>query len=70
MAFQYKIDVMKTKKKKGYSTYILRKEKLLGESAIQKLRKGDLPSWRELDKLCALLELPFEEIIERVSDEE
>ena len=70
MAFKYKIDVIAALKEKGYSSYTLRKERIMGESTIQKLRKGNLPSWNELDKLCTLLELPFEEIIERTPDAE
>lgn len=35
MSIVYKIDVLSALKEKGYSTYKLRKEKLLGESVIQ-----------------------------------
>ena len=40
MALKYKINVLDSLKEKGYTTYTLRKEKLLSESTIQKLRVG------------------------------
>ena len=38
----YKIDVLETVKESGYNTTCLRKEKLLGENAIQSLRRGEM----------------------------
>lgn len=38
----YKIDVLDTLKESGYTTTKLRKEKLLGENAIQSLRHGEM----------------------------
>ena len=40
MALGYKIDIIKALKEKGISTDIMRKEKILSESTIQKLREG------------------------------
>lgn len=40
MPISYKIDILAELKATGYSTYRLRKEKLLGESTIQSLRIG------------------------------
>ena len=48
----------------GFTTYKLRKEGVLGEAAIQKLRKGGLPSWRELDYICRITAYRIDEIIE------
>ena len=39
--FVYKFDVLETLKESGYNTTKLRKEKLLGENAIQSLRRGE-----------------------------
>ena len=36
----YKIDVLDMLKKEGYTQTTLRKEKLIGQDAIQKMRKG------------------------------
>ena len=69
MALQYKINVLDTLKEKGYTTYTLRKEKLLGESTIQKLR-GALPvSWENLETLCKLLECNIGDIIEFINED-
>ena len=41
MPLKYKFDVLQALKEKGYSAYTIRKEKLLSESTIQKLRSGE-----------------------------
>jgi putative transcriptional regulator len=61
---QYKINVLEELKQKGYTTYTLRKEKLLGESTIQKLRNNLPVSWENLEVLCGLLDCNIEDIIE------
>ena len=38
----YKIDVLDMLKKEGYTQTTLRKEKLIGQDAIQKMRKGEM----------------------------
>ena len=56
MPLVYKIDVLQTLIRKGYTTYKLRTEKLLSESTIQKLRKNKGVAWENLETLCALLD--------------
>ena len=69
MALQYKINVLDFLKEKGYTTYTLRKEKLLGESTIQKLR-GNLPvSWENLEVLCKLLDCNIGDIVEYIKED-
>lgn len=46
----YKIDVLETLKESGYNTTRLRKEKLLGENAIQSLRRGEMVGIIALEK--------------------
>jgi putative transcriptional regulator len=60
---KYKINVLEELKQKGYTSYILRKEKLLGESTIQKLRVGEGVSWDNLETLCKLLDCNIGDII-------
>ena len=60
----YKIDVLEKLKERGYSTYRLRKEKLLGEATIQSLRDNKLVSWENIGRLCALLECQPGDIVE------
>ena len=64
MALKYKINVLDELKEKGYSSYTLRKEKLLSESTIQKLRDGEGVSWDNLDTLCKLLDCDISELLE------
>ena len=52
----YKIDIISALKEKGYSTYKLRKEKLLAEGVIQSLREGKAVSLDNIGRLCALLD--------------
>ena len=56
MPVVYKIDVLEKLKERGYSTYRLRKDKLLGEATIQHLRNNTLVSWENIGRLCVLLE--------------
>ena len=51
----YKIDVMNALKNAGYSSYRLRKEKLIGEAMLQKIRQGEMMSWETLSKVCKML---------------
>ena len=64
MPVGYKIDVLAALKEKGYSTYKLRKDKLLGESVIQQLREGEAVSWANVARLCELLGCDVGDIME------
>lgn len=69
MALKYKIDVLSALKASGYSTYQIRKDKLLSESTVQKLRNKLPVSWENLETLCKLLNMQIGDIIEYVPDE-
>ena len=62
----YKINVLETLKESGYTTSRLRKEKLLGENAIQTLRRGDMVGIIALEKICTLLDMQPGNIIKYV----
>ena len=68
MALQYKINVLEALKEKGYTTYALRKEKLLSESTIQKLRVGEGVAWDNLETLCKLLDYDISDLLEYVKE--
>ena len=70
MPIVYKIDVLKALKDKGFSTYNLRKEKLLSEGMIQALRDKRPISWDNLEKLCRLLQCQPSDLIEYVEEEQ
>lgn len=60
----YKIDILDTLKKEGYTQTRLRKEKLIGQDAIQKMRKGDMIGINVLATVCELLNMQPGNIIE------
>lgn len=68
MPIQYKINVISALKDAGYSTYRLRKEKLLGEATIQKFRKNELVSWENITTICRLLDCQPGDIVEYISE--
>ena len=68
MAIGYKIDVLAALSAAGYSSYKLRREKLMGESTRTKIRSGGLPSWHELDTICRLLHCQPGDIVEYIED--
>lgn len=55
MPIRYKTDILEALKAKGYSTYRIRKEKLLAESTVQAFRKGELVSLDNIARICELL---------------
>jgi putative transcriptional regulator len=66
----YKINVLDTLKECGYNTTRLRKEKLLGENAIQYLRENKMVGAKALDNICRLLDMQPGNIIKYVEDSE
>lgn len=70
MGLQFKINVINALKDKGYSSYILRTQRLLSESTIQKLRSGQGLSWDNIETLCRLLECQPGDLIEYIKDGE
>ena len=69
MGLKFKVDVLAALKDKGITTYQIRKEKLLSESTVQKLRAGIGVSWENLEALCRLLDCQPYDLIEYVKDE-
>ncbi len=70
MAIKYKTNVLALLKNNGYTTYKLRKEKILGESTLQKMRTNILLSWAELNTVCTLLNVQPGDILEFIPDDE
>ena len=66
MAIRYKVDILAELKKKGYSSTRIREEKLIGQSHLQQLRRGELVSWKILNIICSLLECQPGDLIEYV----
>jgi putative transcriptional regulator len=70
MAIQYKIDVIAALKEAGYNTNRIRKEKIMGEAMLQKIRSGQMVSWATLDTICDLLSMQPADIIEFVKTDD
>uniref|UniRef100_UPI004057753F helix-turn-helix domain-containing protein n=1 Tax=Agathobacter sp. TaxID=2021311 RepID=UPI004057753F len=62
--FGYKINVIEALKNNGYNSTRILKENILSQSAMQKLRKGEMIGIKTLEQLCDLLELQPGDIIE------
>lgn len=69
MPIKYKFDVMDALKVAGYSSTRLRKEKLLGESYMQQLRRGELVSWKAIETVCSLLACQPGDLLEYVPED-
>ena len=69
MAIRYKVDILAELKKKGYSSTRIREEKLIGQSYLQQLRRGELVSWKILNIICSLLECQPGDLIEYVEEQ-
>lgn len=67
---RYKVDILKELKEKDYTSYRLRKDKLIGESQIQKIRKGEISSKETLNTICKLLQCQPGDILEYIEDEQ
>lgn len=68
MPLKYKIDVLQALKNKGYNTNTLRKNKLLAEGALQRLRHSEPVSWSSLAQICKLLECQPGDILAYIPD--
>ena len=64
--FVYKINVLETLSESGYTPGKLRKEKLLGENAIQSLRENKMVGIKALDQICSILDMQPGNIIKYV----
>ncbi|MBR3752031.1 MAG: helix-turn-helix transcriptional regulator [Ruminiclostridium sp.] len=65
---KYKIDVLSALKEAGYNTNTIRKEKIMGEAMLQKLRSGQMVSWNVLETICSLLDCQPGDLIEFVKE--
>ena len=64
---KYKDDILLILKQSGYSTYRLRKDRIMGESKIQNIR-NNLVSIETINQLCKLLNCQPGDILEYTPD--
>lgn len=69
MALQFKVNILEALKEKGYTTYKLRKDNILSQSTLQKLREGKGLAWENIERLCALLDCQPGDLLEYVKEE-
>ena len=70
MPIRYKFDIVEELKNRGFSTYRIRKEKLLNETTLTKLRAKDATvTLATIDTLCRLLNCQPSDLIEYVPEE-
>ena len=65
---KYKLDVIEKMKKEGYNTSTIRKDKIMGEAMLQKIRSGQMVSWATLETICSLLDCQPGDLIEFVRE--
>ena len=63
---KYKIDILEALKEKGYTSYKIRKDKLIGEAQLTKIRSGEIASKETLNTICRLLSCQPGDILEYV----
>ena len=68
MPIVYKMKVLQALKDAGYNTNKIRKEKIMGESMLQKLREGQMVSWATLETICAILHCQPGDLLEFIPD--
>ena len=68
MALQFKVNILESLKEKGYTTYKLRKDNILSQSTLQKLREGKGLAWESIERLCALLDCQPGDLLEYVKE--
>lgn len=65
---QYKINVIESLREAGYNSTRILRENILSQSAMQKLRKGEMVGIKTLEKLCELLDMQPGNIIKYVEN--
>ncbi len=68
MPVVYRKDILAALKDAGYSSYRIRREKLMGEATLQKIRNNEMVSWDNIVTLCKLLNCQPGDLVEYVED--
>lgn len=67
---KYRINIIAEMKKAGYSTVRIRRERIVGESTLQKMRSGDTSiNLESLGAICNILQCQLSDLVEWVPDE-
>ena len=68
MPLRYKVNILEKLKEAGYTTYRLRRERILGEAIIQALRDEKPIAWATIETICDLLKCQPGDLIERTEE--
>lgn len=68
MAIRYKIDLLEALKSAGYTSYKIRKDGTINQTALQRIREGKLISWEQLSNVCTALNMQPGDILENVPE--
>lgn len=68
MPLKYKFNIITALRENGYNSTRIRKEKIFGESTMQKFRTSEVVSTDNIARLCELLGCQPGDILEYVSD--
>lgn len=66
--FVYKINVIESLNEAGYNTTRILRENLIGQSAMQKLRNGEMVGIKTLEKICELLDMQPGNVIKYIEE--
>lgn len=70
MPIKYRIDILQALKNAGFTTYRIRKEGPINQTALQRLREGKLISWEQLANVCDALNCQPGDLLEYVKEEQ
>ena len=62
--FIYKFDVLKALSAKGYTSTVIRNNKLLGQSTLTKIRNNESITLQSLNDICIMLNCQPSDVIE------
>lgn len=68
MPLKYKFNIITALRENGYNSTRIRKEKIFGESTMQKFRASEVVSTDNIARLCELLDCQPGDILEYVPD--
>lgn len=68
MPLKYKTNILAELKSVGYSSTKIRRDNLLSQSTLQKLRTGGQISWSNIETICRLLKCQPGDILEYVEE--
>ena len=66
----YKVDIIKALAEKGFTTTKLRREKLLSESTLQRIRKQENINTQTINDVCIMLRCQPSDVLEVIATDE